>query len=123
MKIKHISDKEALDFLRKNKANHEVVFIRSCDRWFGAFIDGELVGTTGLCDGRNHIKISGSFVVPYHRKKGIMTALTNHVLSITKGHKIVTYARPGMAKINKKFGFKTVQVLKNKTEKQVYENE
>lgn len=123
MNIKTITNEQALRFLRENKAHKEVVFIRSCDHWWGAFESDELAGVTGTSKGKNHIKLASTFVAPEHRRKGVATALLRCILEYAQGNKIISYSRPDMARINAKHGFKTIHTLKNGTQKQEYYNE
>lgn len=123
MNIQHITNEQALRFLRENKAHKEVVFIRPRDVFFGAFIGGELVGVSGYLRREKHIKLDGTFVREDMRLRGVATALTRVILAETKGKKIISYSRPFKARLNAKLGFKTIRTLPNGTQQQEYYNE
>ncbi len=62
-------------------------FDRSDEVLFGAFIDGELVGTAGLTHQREELgRVRRVYVHPVHRSKGIATALMTEVLAFAQTH-------------------------------------
>lgn len=123
MTIEEITNDKAIGFLRDNRAGREVVFVRPCDRWWGAFIDGELAGVTGICNGKSHLKLCGVFVALRHRRKGVATFLLQTVLAETRGKKIISFSRPEMARINERHGFMTTFTFPNGTQRQYREGE
>ena len=125
--IAPIDNDTAIQFLKKNKASKELVFYRPQHSWYGMYINGELIAVGGYSIKNKVAHLGGFCVKEKIRGKGIGQNFVIWVIAIlfTEDiNKIVSYSRPTMAHILEKHNkFKTVQVLKNGTKKQILEVE
>ena len=115
VKVYTIPNETALAFLRENKARKECVFVRPCDVWYGAYINGALVGVGGYTQKARYIEIGGMFVKAESRNNGIGRAINCALLLEIGDRRIVAYARPIEARILRHFGFMEKHTLKNGT--------
>ena len=117
-----IEQDKALQFLRDNHADREVIFIRPCDQWIAVYDEDsfplQLVGVTGINFKKNHMSVDCSFVRSDYRRRGILKTFYAWIMDKYKDCDWVIYCRPHAAHIVKKYyGFKVVQTWKNGTEK------
>ena len=114
-----IEQEKALQFLRDNHADREVIFIRPCDEWIATYSDsGELAGVTGINFKKTHMSVDCSFTKHEYRRQGILKAFYAWIMDKYKDCDWVIYCRPYAAHIVKKYyGFVVTQTWKNGTEK------
>lgn len=122
MESRIIDNDTAIRFLKENKAMKEGVFYRQKDVWYGLQRGTQIVAVVGYTIKKGVLTIGGLFVKKELRGKGIGQGLVNLIMlnNFDTVKNIVSYSRPVMAHILDKWGFTTVQVLKNGTKKQVW---
>lgn len=118
-KVVDISQEKAIDFLRKNHADREVIFIRPCDEWVAVYDDGVLAGVTGINHKKNGVmSVDCSFVAVPFRGRGILKSFYAYIMNRFSDRDFVIYCRPIAAHVVKKYyGFIVTQTWKNGTEK------
>lgn len=110
--IDEVPDAVALRFLEEHDAKREGVFVRSADRWLGAWVDGELAGVLALHTKRRAIKISSLYVRPVYRGRGLGRALIAWATS-EPGASYVAYALPMSLRLFLREGFHVRTEYKN----------
>lgn len=112
-----ISESEALDFLRRNKANKETIIIRSLDAWMGIYDGDVLCSVTGIKFSPKHMGTDCSYTLPEYRNKGMFSAFYEYVMEHYPDKDFVCYcSSPYTAKVLiEKYGFEVVRTFSNGT--------
>lgn len=113
-----IKESDAIDFLRENHADREVIFIRPCDEWIAVYVGDSLAGVTGINHKKNFMSVDCTYVAKQYRGQGILKAFYAKIMSDFPDSDFVIYCRPIAAHVVKKYyGFIVTQKWSNGTEK------
>ena len=110
--IEELLDGVALGFLEEYGAKREGVFVRSADRWLGAWVGGELAGVVALHTKRRAVKVSSLYVRPEYRGQGVGRALIAWATS-DPHVSYVAYAMPMSVRLFLREGFHARTSYKN----------
>lgn len=110
MHIAHVSNEQALYFLKRHKANKEQISITSCELWYAMVEDNPsitpiITGVLGIVFMRSSIRIKCLFVSPIDRKRGIATQLLEKALEGRKDKVFSAYATVRSKPLFEKYGF------------------
>ena len=119
VRIKHITNETAIDFLKCNRAYKECVFVRPADVWKGAYYNDVLVGVGGYAQKKRYVEICVVFVKAEFRRQGIGSMINADLIMEIGNKMIISYARPEESRILDRFNFEKTQVLRNGTVKMV----
>lgn len=89
-KIKITEGKEAMSFLKQNRANLQQISLNSeADFYFGAFNEFDLlIGILGVTQNKNIIRIKQFYIKEKHRGKGVGTMLLKYILKDDKKYSV-----------------------------------
>lgn len=81
MIVNQIPETEAVEFLKKHKANKERISITCADIWYGAFCDELLVGVISLKKIGKNNRVKAFYVSKDYRKVGVGMALLTKAIT------------------------------------------
>lgn len=119
-KVIEITEKIAHDFLKKNHANREVVYIKHHDTWVGIYDNDLLISVTGISihPTKHYVHTGGSFTLPEYRGNGCFKAIYKEIMNRYADKDFICYCRPETSHVLQKYhGFISIQKFKNGTEK------
>lgn len=102
IEIKEIENNKAIDFLYKNKAYKEKIYISNNDTWIGAIYDKNIIG----CIGKKGKRIRCFYVIPNFRKNGIGADMLCEI--IKNNDELTAYATNYSYNLFLKHGFKVI---------------